>query len=98
MIYRGDDTRAFGGKPIKVKLLNADNKTITKAEFRCGDILQAFENPTFPLQIYLSSEETAKLRPSNICYLAVYDESGYKKLAKVNLNLTVFRRLYNGRN
>lgn len=82
MIYRGDDTRAFGGKPIKVKLLNADGKTITKAEFRCGDILQTFKNPEFPLQIWLSSEDTAKLRPANICYLAIYDENGYKKTCK----------------
>lgn len=28
MIYRGDDTRAFGGKPLKITLKNAENLII----------------------------------------------------------------------
>lgn len=82
MIYRGDDTRAFNGKPIKITLINADDKVITKAEFKCGSILQTFENPEFPLKVWLSADETKQLKPTNVCYLAIYDENGYKKTCK----------------
>ncbi len=82
MIYRGDDTRAFNGRPLKITLKNADKKIITKAEFKCGSIVQTFENPQFPLMVWLSSEETTLLRPTNVCYLAIYDENGYKKTCK----------------
>lgn len=79
MIYRGDDTRAFGGKPLKIILKNSENLTITKADFRCGKIIKTFTNPKFPLEVWLTSAETSLLRSENVCYLAIYDEYGYKK-------------------
>ena len=78
MLYRGDDTNAFGGKFITINLDNAEGLNISKAEFRCAAILKTFENPTFPLEVNLSSEETSQLTGHNSCYLAIYDEHGRK--------------------
>lgn len=78
-VYKGDDTAAFGFDFLKINILNEENFKITRAEFRCGDILKKIENPIFPISIHLTSEETEKLQLRNICYLAVFDENGLKK-------------------
>ena len=54
MIYRGDDTDAFNNEFITVELEEAP-EGITKAEFRAGNVLKEYENPTFPLSISLTS-------------------------------------------
>ena len=78
MLYRGDDTNAFNNKFITIELENAEGLIISKAEFKCGEILKTFENPVFPIEISLSSEETSRLFQNNSCYLAIYDELGRK--------------------
>lgn len=78
-IYRGDDTGAFDGKFLQINLNNLSEKVITKAEFRCGAIFKVFENPLFPIDINLTSEETLKLQDENSAFLAIYDEQGRKK-------------------
>lgn len=78
MLYRGDDTDAFGQKFITIELENVNELIISKAEFRCGNILKTFENPIFPIEVSLTSEETSQLQQNNICYLAIYDEQGRK--------------------
>ena len=77
MIYRGDDTDAFDNEFITVELDEAP-EGITKAEFRAGNVLKEYENPTFPLPISLTSAETMSLREENCCYLAIYDSEGRK--------------------
>lgn len=79
MLYRKDDTDAFDQKFLKIELETLIDITISKVEFRCGQILKIFENPLFPIDVALSSEETAILSYTNTCYLAIYDEQGRKR-------------------
>lgn len=88
MLYRGDDTDAFGAKFITINLENAIGLNITKAEFKCGIIFKTFENPVFPLSISLTSQETSKLNFNNACYLAIYDDLGRKRTCQGTLTFT----------
>ena len=93
MLYRGDDTDAFGQRFITINLENATGLTITKAEFKCGYLLKTFENPVFPIDISLTSEETSKLSQNNSCYLAIYDEQGRKHTCNGYLTFTSKREV-----
>lgn len=84
-LYRKDDTNAFEQKFLKIELETPIDITISKVDFRCGQILKTFENPLFPLKIDLTSEETAILSYTNTCYLAIYDELGRKRTCKGSL-------------
>lgn len=79
MIYKGDDTTAFDSKFITIELDNPNNLTIKKAIFVSGKIRKEFDNPVFPLEIGLNSQETKLLNYQNDCYLAVFDEYGRKQ-------------------
>lgn len=87
-IYKGDNTGAFGNNFITINLDNPLGFTISKAIFVCGCIQKIFENPTFPLVINLTSEETKTLKPSNICYLVVFDSDGRQKTCKGTLTFS----------
>lgn len=84
-VYKGDNTGAFGNKFITINLNNPQEYIISRAVFVCGCINKSFENPVFPLEVNLTSEETAKLKPSNICYLVTYDSEGRQKTCKGTL-------------
>ena len=59
---------------------NTTGHKITRAEWRCGKLLKVIENPEFPYELQLTSEETRQLQNNNnICYLACYDENGEKR-------------------
>lgn len=96
-IYCKDDTGAFGRSLLTVELENADGLNITKAEFRCGKILKTFTQPTFPLKINLTCEETELLTHSNSDklvtinpgYLAIYDEEGLKWTLEGSVDIAV---------
>lgn len=78
-IHRGDDTDAFGFGFLTINLENPDNLTITKAEIRIGVIVKTFNNPVFPLQVSLNSQETELLNEfGNKCYMAIYDINNKK--------------------
>ena len=78
-IHRGDDTDAFGFGFLTINLENPDNLTITKAEIRIGVIVKTFNNPVFPLQVSLNSQETELLNEfGNKCYMAIYDTNNKK--------------------
>lgn len=85
-IYKNDDTRAFGNAFLTIKLKSETEVAISKAVFQCSDVRKEYENPTFPLIVNLTAEETAKLGNHNTCYLAVYDEYGYKQTCKGSLS------------
>lgn len=87
MIYRGDDTGAFGNTLLTIILKNAEGLKFSKAVFRCEEITKEFENPTFPLKINFTSEETSKMYDINHCYLAVWDEKGRKQTCQGSLTL-----------
>lgn len=84
-IFKGDDSGAFGNNFITINLDNPLGYTISKAIFVCGCIQKPFENPVFPLRINLTSQETTKLRSSNVCYLVVYDSEGRQKTCQGSL-------------
>lgn len=77
ILYRGDDTDAFGNDFIEIELEDAP-QVISKAELRCGDIVKVIENPTFPLHINFTAEETNLMKQTNDCSFAIFDEQGRK--------------------
>lgn len=84
-IFKGDNTGAFGNAFITISLDNPQGLTISKAIFVCGCYQKTFDNPVFPLTINFSSEETERLRSTNICYLVVYDSEGRQKTCEGTL-------------
>lgn len=78
-IYTGDDSNAFGQDFLKIEIENLTMYEISKAIFRCGEIIKEIENPEFPLKIDLTSKESELLKSMNTCYLAVFDEYGRKQ-------------------
>lgn len=84
-IYKGDSTGAFGNNFITINLDNPNDYVVSRVVFVCGCIQKSFENPVFPLTVNLTSEETATLKPSNVCYLVAYDSEGRQKTCKGTL-------------
>ena len=89
-IYKKDDTAAFGGILIRIYLHFPDSEVvITKAavsiNFGLGigveSITKNFTNPTSPIDINLTGEETKKLQPINEVYVAAWDANGLKRTA-----------------
>lgn len=85
IIYKSDDTGAFGNNFITINLENPSEYPISKAIFICGCLQKTFTNPVFPLIINFSSQETKKFGGTNICYLVVYDLEGRQKTCKGTL-------------
>lgn len=73
-LYRGDDTNAFNQKFLRIEIINKKGAKIKKAEFRCGEILKIYENPDSFIDVVLTAEETKKLKFTETCHLACYDE------------------------
>lgn len=86
-IFQGDDTGSFGGKLITINLYNPLNYQISKAIFVCECITKTYLNPTFPIEINFSSEETKQMRAINQCFLVVYDQQGRQKTCPGTLTL-----------
>lgn len=84
-IYKGDNTGAFGNSFITINLDNPLGYPISKAIFVCGCLRKTFKNPIFPIVVNYTSEETAQLRASNVCYLVVYDSQGRQKTCQGTL-------------
>ena len=79
-IYKGDDTDAFNQEFIKINVDVPVDWTITKAEFKVGQLApMVFLNPEFPIYAKLSANQTIKLKDINTCYLAIYDARGRKQ-------------------
>ena len=88
IIYKGDDTNAFGQNLLRVSFTVPEGKKITKAMFKCGEnVVKTFENPVSPLLINLNSQETELLDNFNTCYLCLFDEFGLKYT--YNSNITI---------
>lgn len=79
MITRGDDTGAFGQHWLKVNVDIPVTWVVSRAELRVGSLLLDFEEPEFPMLVNLTSSQTAQLKDSNACYIALYDEDGLKQ-------------------
>lgn len=87
-LFRGDDTDAFGSSFITINIETEVEVTITKAVFQCGTIKKVFDDPTFPLSVELTAEETKGLPANNLCYLAVYDSNGKKRTCSGSLQFS----------
>lgn len=78
--YRGDDWDAFGQEWVEIRLDVPANWTISKAEFKVGNLpVMTFINPQFPKVVSLDASQTQNLKDINVCYLAIYDELGRKQ-------------------
>lgn len=87
-IYQGDNTAAFGGNFLTIDVSAGEGMPvplITKAELKIGCFTKVIENPTFPLKINLTEEETTHLKTENTAYLAVWDNQGRKKTCEGSL-------------
>ena len=78
--YKGDDFDAFDQEWVQIVLDFPEDWIISRAEFRVGNLpVMRFNDPIFPLSIYLTSEQTINLKDVNTCYLAIYDDLGRKQ-------------------
>lgn len=78
MLVRTDDTNAFGQDEfLRINFSVPEGQTVTKAILRCGKLELTFNNPTSPIGVNLSSEQTAILKDNNSCSLILYD--GYDR-------------------
>lgn len=85
ILYRGDDTDAFGQEYMTINVNIPEGWVVKKAEWRAGSVLKEFKNPVFPISIVLDSSESAKLQNINVCYLALYDEQDRKQTCQGSL-------------
>ena len=96
-IFRGDSTAAFGQDWLEIHAEFPDDtwaERITRAEFKVGPLpVMIFDNPVFPLTVNLTSEQSILLKDVNDCYLAVYDENGYKQTCEGQLTFPTRRRV-----
>ena len=77
--YKGDDFNSFNQEWVRINLDIPSNWIISKAEFKVGNLpTMRFINPVFPLDVSLTSEQSANLKDINTCYLAIFDEEGRK--------------------
>lgn len=81
-IFKSDDTGAFGNSFITINLDNPNEYIVSRVIFVCGCIKKTFDNPTFPIVVNLTSEETSRLKTTNVCYLVAYDSEGRQKTCK----------------
>ena len=88
-IFKGDDTAAFGGNFLTIKVLNPQLFKISKLIFSVnGGIIQKpfkgedydyFQAEERILIVNFTSQETQKLSASNIGNLIAYDEHGLQE-------------------
>ena len=88
-LFRGDNTAAFGGNFLTINVTTESEilPTITRAELKIGCICKTFENPTFPMTINLTEDETVKLQAVNNAYLALWDADGRKKTCQGTISI-----------
>lgn len=79
MQIRGDDTNAFGqDELLRINFTVPDGQVVNKAELITGDLKLTFLEPTSPIRVNLTSEQTAILRDNNCCDLVLYDGNNRK--------------------
>ena len=92
-LYRGDDSGAFGQQLLKVEVNNPHELIISRLDIKIGDtIVIPVNNPTFPLFINLTAQQTAILKDSNKITFACYDQFGLKKTCKGYVSLKTLPR------
>lgn len=80
VIFKGDDTSAFGTTFISIEADIPEGYVVSKAKVKVTNLPDfIYENPTFPIEVNLTSAQTRALSTQNEAYLIVYDEWGRKK-------------------
>ena len=93
MIFRGDDTAAFGQNWLRINVDIPLTWIVSRAELKIGDILLTMEAPEFPVLINLTASQTAQLKDKNACYLALYDENGLKQTIEGTYTFTTRKQV-----
>lgn len=76
MLTRTDDTNAFGqSELLRINFTVPEGQTVTKMILVCGDLKISFDEPTSPINVTLTGEQTAVLKDTNCCNLVLYDEN-----------------------
>lgn len=77
---KGIDTNALGSYWLKIDIDQSElpvGESITKIEVVCGDLKLSFLNPTFPLEVNLTAEQTRILKcGKNSLFVYGYDSAG----------------------
>ena len=96
-IFRGDSTEAFNQNWLEIHVEFPDEtwaERISRCDFKVGNLpAMTFDQPQFPLTINLTSDQTVLLKDVNNCYLAVYDENGFKQTCEGQLTFETMRRV-----
>lgn len=90
-IIRGDDTGAFGKTLLTITVGTIpEGWNITKVVFYCGRLQpREFINPTFPIPINFTSEQTKNMDNVNECTVALYDNDNLKQTCTGHLVILV---------
>lgn len=77
MITQGDATNAFGNTWLVIDIDNIqEGQTVTKLRVIFGAVTKDYVNPTFPLSVDLTGDETACLRCGlNTGYVIAFDQN-----------------------
>ena len=79
VIWKNDDTGAFGNNLLTVKANIPSGYTVSLAKIKIGNLpVMSFPNPVFPLSINLTPAQTRQLQQQNTVYMSVYDDEGRK--------------------
>ena len=79
VIYKGDNTGAFGNNLLTIRANIPDGYTVSKAKLKIGNLpVMTFDAPIFPLIVNLTPAQTRQLQQQNTVYMAVFDEEGRK--------------------
>lgn len=80
MLVRTDDTDAFGqDELLRINFSVPEGQTVSKAILYCGENIKLeFSSPVSPIQINLSSDQTAILKDNNCCTIELYDGNNKK--------------------
>jgi hypothetical protein len=82
-INKGDNTGAFGNEFLRIYINNPSNMYIQKAVVHInGNLEKEYYEPTFPLRVNFTGQETEMLSQVNHCKLALWDEHGRRRTAE----------------
>ena len=90
IIFMGDDTDSFGNSFITADYPERQGGvTVTKFDFSVANIVKEYPNPVFPLEISLSSDDTANVENAGLypVFFTYYDENGKAMTVKQDCNV-----------
>ena len=92
-IYKGDDTGAFDQTFIRIDIQKPSDAIITKVILQCGPIQKVYANPTFPIDVNFTHNESSRLYQASVCYLQVFDSKGRRQTCEGTLSFTAKQKV-----